>query len=145
MIVYFDASALVKRYVDEPGADRVRALFSREPVVATAIITRAEVAAALAKARRMRRLNSQGADSALQSFEKDWEDIARIQLTESIVEQAVQLAWKHGLRGYDSVQLASALFWRSQLDNASLLATFDRELWEAAKSENLTPWPESIP
>ena len=50
MILYLDASALVKRYVDEPGSPDVREAIARAEVAGTALISRAEVAAALARA-----------------------------------------------------------------------------------------------
>ena len=52
MILYLDASALVKRYVAEPGSVEVNEAISRAEVTGTALISRAEVAAALAKAVR---------------------------------------------------------------------------------------------
>jgi len=53
VIVYLDASALVKRYVEEAGSDEVASLIDAAAVVGTSIVSRAEVAAALAKASRM--------------------------------------------------------------------------------------------
>ena len=52
MILYLDASALVKRYVAEPGSAEVSEAISRAEAIGTALISRAEVAAALAKAVR---------------------------------------------------------------------------------------------
>jgi predicted nucleic acid-binding protein len=50
MIPYLDASALVKRYVQEPGSEEVSRLIARARVVGTSAITRVEVTAALARA-----------------------------------------------------------------------------------------------
>jgi predicted nucleic acid-binding protein len=52
VIAYLDASALVKRYVAEAGSAEVGELIDQAAVVGTAIISRAEVAAAMAKAVR---------------------------------------------------------------------------------------------
>ena len=52
MIAYFDASALVKRYFAERGSRETIALTAESEMVATSIVTRAEVAAAFAKAAR---------------------------------------------------------------------------------------------
>jgi len=54
------------------------------------------------------------------------------------------LAWDHGLRGYDAVQLASALTWRDALGQDIVLATFDHQLWEAAPRVGLQAWPEKL-
>lgn len=142
MIVYLDASALVKRYVAEAGSDEVRALVRGAEAAVTALITRVEVIAALAKAHHTRRLASQDADRARKAFEEEWEDFVRVQMTEHLVAQAASLAWSRGLRGYDAVHLAAALFWQAQIGRPVVLATYDRQLWEAARGAGLTVWPE---
>ena len=53
MILYLDASALVKRYVAERGSREVIGLTTAAEIVATSLISRAEVAAALARAVRL--------------------------------------------------------------------------------------------
>ena len=53
MIVYLDASALVKRYIAEAGSPDVEVLIGEAQAIGTAVISRAEVAAALAKAARI--------------------------------------------------------------------------------------------
>ena len=68
MIAYLDASALVKRYVAEAGSAEVGGLVGQAEAVGTAIISRAEVAGALAKAVRMRLLPRDEAASALEVF-----------------------------------------------------------------------------
>ena len=47
-LLYLDTSALFKRYVEEDGSEMVLARIADAPVVGTALITRVEVAAALA-------------------------------------------------------------------------------------------------
>ena len=53
MIIYLDASALVKCYVEEAGSSEVAALIGDARAIGTAVVSRAEVAAALAKAARV--------------------------------------------------------------------------------------------
>ena len=50
--LYLDTSALVKCYIAEDGSDDVIALMADAAAVATSLVTRTEVAAALAKAVR---------------------------------------------------------------------------------------------
>lgn len=52
MICYLDASALVKRYVAEPGSEEVEETISGAEAVGTVMITRVEVASAFGKAVR---------------------------------------------------------------------------------------------
>jgi predicted nucleic acid-binding protein len=142
MIVYTDASALVKRYVSEDGSREVDALLAPAAIAGTSVISRAEVAAALAKAARVGVLTRGAAKSAFQAFTVDWENLARLQMTEVLAARAATLAWEHGLRGYDAFHLAAALSWQEMLGEPVVLATFDRQLWQGAKTAGLTPWPE---
>lgn len=74
MIVYLDASALVKRYVAELGTPEVAQLIAQAEAVGTSIISRAETAAALAKAQRLYVLSNQDAGQAASRFRQDWPD-----------------------------------------------------------------------
>ncbi len=145
MIAYLDASVLVKRYVAEAVSTEVGALIDQAEAAGTAIISRAEVAAALAKAVRMRLLPRDEAASALKVFNREWEDFVRLQMTEVLMSRAASLAWDHGLRGYDAAHLASALFWQDMLGAPVTVASYDRQLWKAAKANGLILWPDSLP
>jgi predicted nucleic acid-binding protein len=144
MIVYLDASALVKRYVAEANSLSVTSLITKASAVGTAVISRAEVSAALGKATRMKALKRVEAASALQAFTADWENLIRLQITEVLIARAASLAWDHSLRGYDAVHLAAATFWQEMLGQPVVLATFDRQLWHGASITGLIAWPESI-
>jgi predicted nucleic acid-binding protein len=103
------------------------------------------VAAALAKAVRAGLVTQEVARSAQRMFARDWPDLVRVPVTEALVERAEGLAWEHGLRGYDSVQVASALAWHESIGEEIVLATFDQQLWAAAKRTGLAAWPEQFP
>lgn len=143
MIVYLDASALVKRYVAEAGSADVEALIGEAQAIGTAVISRAEVAAALARAARVGLVAREAGAKALQAFSADWEHLVRLQLGEPLAARAAGLAWEHGLRGYDAVHLASALAWSEALGEAIAVATYDRELWRGARASGLGVWPEA--
>lgn len=144
MIVYFDSSALVKRYIAEPASAQVESLVAEAGIAATSLITRAEVAAALARAVRMNWLTHDVAARALKAFQQHWSVLFRLNIRETTIERAEGLAWEQGLRGYDAVHLASALLWQSGLSQSVTLATFDRQLWDAAQLVGLEVWPETL-
>lgn len=144
MIVYLDASALVKRYVAEAGSAEVEALIGEARATGTAVLSRAEVAAALAKATRVGLVTREAALRALEAFNADWEHLIRLQFGEPLAARAATLAWEHGLRGYDAVHLATALVWRETLGETVTVATFDRELWRGAQASGLSPWPAAM-
>ena len=144
MILYLDSSALVKRYVAEPGSAEVGSALARADAAGTALISRAEVEAALGKGLRMDVLGREDALAALQMFRGEWRDMVRVQITEIVVARAGALAWEHGLRGYDAVHLAAATLWQDAMAERVTLATFDRRLWEAAGQVGLVPYPPGL-
>ena len=145
MIAYLDASALVKRYLVERGSQETIALTAESEMTATSVVSRAEVAAAFAKAARTGLVTRDIARNAQRLFAGDWSDLIRVPVTEALVERADGLAREHALRGYDAVQLASALTWQESVGEEIVLATFDQQLWEAAKRAGLKAWPEQLP
>lgn len=145
MIVYLDASALVKRYVAEPGSAAVGKLIDQAETLGTSVISRAEVSAAFAKAVRVKSIGRDAAASAMKQFAADWPHLIRLQLTETLVARAASLAWEQGQRGYDAVHLATALVWHETVGQPVLVATFDRQLWQGAQASGLVAWPKANP
>jgi predicted nucleic acid-binding protein len=99
VIVYLDASALVKRYVAERGSRETGDLSASADVVATSLVSRAEIAAALAKAVRLGIVEPEGGRKAQRAFAGQWPDIAKVPVTEALVSRAEALAWDFALRG----------------------------------------------
>jgi predicted nucleic acid-binding protein len=134
MIVYGDSSMLVKRYLTEAGSAEVIGLLASPTTAGTALVTGAEVSAALARAWRMGALTRPEASRALRVLRAHWPDLVRLRLSEAIIGRADQLAWERDLRGYDAVHLAAALSWQSVLNEPLTFATYDRQLWRAAQA-----------
>jgi predicted nucleic acid-binding protein len=145
MILYLDASALVKEFVEERGADEMTAVVARATMIGTALISRAEVAAALGKAVRMGVVEREEGFANLQAFREEWFDLVRVDITDELVARADEYAWHLGLRGYDAVQLAAASLWQDALGQRVTLVTFDKPLWEAAKQTGLIAYPPDLP
>jgi uncharacterized protein len=145
MILYLDASALVKEFVGERGTDEVIAVVARATMIGTALISRAEVAAALSKAVRMGVVEREEGFANLQAFRDEWFDLVRLDVTAELVARADECAWQFGLRGYDAVHLAAASSWQDALGQRITLATFDKTLWEVAKQTGLAVYPLDLP
>ncbi|PZA06030.1 MULTISPECIES: type II toxin-antitoxin system VapC family toxin [unclassified Meiothermus] len=143
-MVYLDTSALVKRYVEEAGTPGVQALIGGADVLGTSVLTRVEMAAALSKAARMGFLTREEAEAALEAFLADWPRLYRLKATDLLLEWASNLAWEEGLRGCDATHLAAALLWQGMLEVPVITATFDRDLWMAAKRRGLEVWPDIL-
>jgi len=142
MIVYADTSALVKLFVTEESSETTRAMLGRAWAMGTGLLTRAELGAALARGARRGLLSQPEALEARRLVEVVWPTWVHIAADESLVGRAEAVTWEYGLRGYDAIHLASALFWQERIAHPIVLATFDRELWEAAPRAGLTAWPE---
>ena len=108
---YFDSSALVKRYVVETGTDWVNNLYlDPDQTIYLARISGAEIIAALFRRVRIGELLPVDADKAATQFKEDFRTRYQVvEVTEKVVDSAMDLAEKHNLRGYDAIQLAAAL------------------------------------
>jgi predicted nucleic acid-binding protein len=141
---YFDSSALVKRYVAEVGTEWVTDLCAADAghTLYTVRISGAEIIAALYLRARTGTLAAPDAQTAAEQFKTDFRDRYQIvEITEPLVDSAMTLAERRGLRGYDSVQLASALALQAARDALTLsTVTFvcaDDRLNAAATAEGL--------
>lgn len=144
MIVYLDASALVKRYVAEQGSEEVNRLVRGADSVVTNLISRAEVAAAVMRASRIGIISVADAGKAVAQFRSEWGSLQRLPVTEATVERADRLVGHHDLRGYDAVHMAAALMWQEAMNEPIVMATFDKTLWGVSHDLGLEPWPESL-
>jgi predicted nucleic acid-binding protein len=142
MILYADTSALVKKYVVETGSSEVISFFEQYTVIGTATLTQVEMAAAMSKAVRRGLVEESETLTAWQDFLSHWLAYMRLPVSDGIVERASALAWRHGLRAYDSVHLASALNWQDAAGEETVFACFDKILLKAARNEGLHIWPE---
>lgn len=146
MPVHFcDSSALVKRYVTETGTAWLTATL--DPNVGSRIyiaqITIVEVVSAVTRRERGGHITANDAANALTRFENDWrKEITIIELSAALIDEAVALARKYDLRGYDAVQLATVLEVHNERTALGLLPltllSADTDLNAAAVSEGLT-------
>ncbi len=130
MSTYVDTSALLKRYVDEPGSDAAEALLRADPDLLTARHTIVEVRRNLARLLSVRDLAA-----ARRAFVADLRSFAIIELDEVTCESAAGIAETTGVRTLDALHLAAAQ--RVSTAGVSFL-TFDVRQAQAARSLGLT-------
>lgn len=130
MRTYFESSALVKLFIDESGSEWARECWAASPDRFTSRISYVEVRAALGAARRSGRISDEGLAAARQHFDHLWSRMDVTEVAPRLIEHAALLAERHGLRGYDAVQLASAIETRDS-DPINLLS-WDADLVTAA-------------
>jgi predicted nucleic acid-binding protein len=142
---FFDSSALVKRYLSEQGTIWVRETV--EPLAGHTIwiaeLTEVEAAAALAARQRAPRgitRHVRDATVALLALHCS-NEYRLVSCDRSILDTAVELTQRHRLRGYDAVQLATALAANAALQTAGLpgpaFVAADADLLVAARAEGL--------
>lgn len=141
--VFFDTSALVKRYlITEFGVEAVRSLLDAQdlvPVIAQA--TRVEVASAFGRRFRESRFNLAERDAAWNTFLADVEKLFfLIEPNEEIWSGAERLCLNYPLTAYDAIQISTALRGVALLANDGTnlrFCTADRRQAEAASREGL--------
>jgi predicted nucleic acid-binding protein len=144
MIAYVDTSALVKLFVTEEASEATREMLLGAWITGTGLLTHAELGAALARGARRDLISETEALNAQKQIETIWPSWVHIAVDENLVSRAESLAWEYKLRGYDAIHLASALTWQERIEHQVVLATFDRELWEAAQGACMEVWPEKL-
>ena len=139
MTLYLDTSSLVKLYVTETGSAIVRQLVGEANVVATSVVAYTETRAALARLRREGALTALKLTSAKREFEEQWPTYLTMDATDSLCQDAGELAERYGLRGFDSIHLASfaAVARRAGTDDLRF-SSFDDRLNHAAQKMTRT-------
>lgn len=135
---FFDASALVKRYVRERGTRRVETLLRAGEAVVSRL-SAVEVASALACLTRDGSLSRTARDRALSELTQDLLAWHVVELTTVVVFRAQRALVRHPLRAGDAIQLAAALTFAEAF--ARPLRGFvvaDARLATAADAEGLT-------
>ncbi len=128
-----DASALVKRYVAEPGSDVVRDAMAQADgwFMCRAGYVETVRAVGLAAGKK-----------AARTVREEWPAIGVIEIDQRLVEHAAELTIDLDLRSLDALHLAAALVLpRDDL----VIATWDRKLHAAARTTGLRLIPETVP
>lgn len=140
---YFDSSALVKRYLDEPGTAWVQAWCS-DPgqTIAVAEIGLVEIAAAFAGKLRGGFITQDEYRDARDDLAADARDeYVLVTVNRLVVDEAIELTGRRRLRGYDAVHLACALYLNRALIAHNLdpltFVSADDDLLTAAAAEGL--------
>jgi hypothetical protein len=139
-VAFADTSAVVKLYAREVGSTEVRIAEADRGFVISGL-ARVEVPSALWRKAREGAVDMTDARILTNTFEDDWYGTGRtsrfalVAPTPVLVAEAARLCENHGLKGFDAVQLASAL---TLGPDAVTFVSFDRTLNRAAQAEGLT-------
>ena len=128
-----DTSALVKRYVDEPGSDAVIALMDDDPEWCASELVRCEATILLARLATSRRQ----ADHLTRIFHADWDAFHVVPVDERCLSRAAEIGADFGLRVVDAIHLAAA----ARLPAPVRYLTLDPRQVLAAVALDLEPVP----
>jgi predicted nucleic acid-binding protein len=130
--VFFDSSALAKRYIEEAGSDRVQDILSSATSLTVSVLCILEIVSALCRRRREKRLSQRQYISAKQALFADIEDLSVVNLTDQVIVRAIEILERWPLRSSDSIHVASAAEWSAQL-----FVSADERQCEAARAYGL--------
>jgi predicted nucleic acid-binding protein len=136
-MIYFDSSALVKRYIEESGSDVVQSLLDRDASAATSKLAYPEILSALTRKQRSGELTKRSLQAAVSQFEADWAGIVVVEFHDELLPTMKSLLLKHHLRGADTVHLASALWLKRAVQSDLAFVASDLNLLKAAQAERL--------
>jgi predicted nucleic acid-binding protein len=132
LTLYLDASALVKRYVEELGSDLVVELMARARTYKMCRVGFVETVGAVARG---------GSSSDVEAMERDWPSVDVVEVDAALAEHAGRLAVEHRLRALDALHLAAAL---SLVDDDPTFVTWDTRLHRAALAQGLRTLPAAL-
>ena len=135
-MLFLDASALAKRYVEEAGTELVVATMAGQPI-AISRLSVTEVVSAICRRCREGDLRVEQREAALRQLDSERSAFHVVEFTEEIVARAGALLRRHPLRASDSVQLASCLLLADELGTPARLMAFDERLVRAARAEGV--------
>lgn len=141
MILYLDTSAWVKLYVREPGSKELRAHTSKAEAMATSVVAYAEARAAFARLKAQGITTEAKHQQRLAQLNMDWGNMLQIELIPAVVRSAGDMADVYGLRGFDAIHLASALWLREKTSMLLSFSVFDQRLRGAAERAGLVVVP----
>ena len=137
---YLDTSALMKRYVEEEGTERVLGLTEDSTGVQVVIldITPLEARSALRRRQREGDISEADAYEILSQLEADVSSSYLVQpSTSAVIEEGIRLIDRHALRAYDALQLGGCLVTREQGAGLLTFVCADKRLCAAATQEGL--------
>jgi predicted nucleic acid-binding protein len=136
-MIFFDASAVAKRYFLEIGSDHVNELWSGAEFFSSLAILHCELRSALNRKRRERALPRGAYYTLKQQIQEDLEKIHAVPVYPELIQRSLRLLDSYPLKALDSLYLAGALELQQALKEPVLFVSADRQLLQSAQAERL--------
>lgn len=132
MLVFFDTSAFVKRYIYEVGTDSVLKWCDRATEIGLSGIALPEIISAFCRLHRENKITDAQYQQLKLLLMADIEDAAICDLTPAVLAQAVSILETNILRGMDAIHIGSAVALK-----ADIFISADKRQLEAANQAGL--------
>lgn len=115
MRTFFDSSAFAKRYIEEPGSDKVEKICSQATMLGVSSICLPEIISALCRLRGRSTITEDQYENAKQALLKDLEDALICNITPSVIRQSIHILETNRVRTLDALHIGCALEWKAEL------------------------------
>jgi predicted nucleic acid-binding protein len=109
MKVFFDSSAFAKRYIAEPGSDKVEKICLQSSMLGVSSICLPEIISALCRLRRQSAITEDEYETAKQALLRDLQDALVCNITPSVIKQSIHILETNKVRSLDALHIACAL------------------------------------
>ena len=115
MRIFFDSSAFAKRYIEEPGSDKVADLCVQATLLGVSSICLPEVISGLCRLSRDSILTRNQYEVTKRALLKDFEDITVCNITPAVIGQTIHILETNRLRTLDAFHIGCALEWKAEI------------------------------
>ncbi len=113
MRLFFDSSALAKRYIDEEGSAKVEALCSQARVLGISVICPPEIISAFCRLIREGKLINSQYVILKQALSADVAEAKVVNITPELISIITGVLEKTSARTLDAIHIASAIQWQA--------------------------------
>jgi predicted nucleic acid-binding protein len=132
MRLFFDTSALLKRYLDEPGIEEVKDLLTAADELVVSVLCLPEMISTMRRLVREKRISEQDYDRFKKTINEDFEDIEVVLLSPEVTANIIGCIENNQIRTLDAVHVGCALS-----AGVDLFVSADRNQLKAASKEGL--------
>ena len=134
MILYFDTSALIKRYINETGSSKVDELMDSAKMVFVSVIAEIEALSAFRRLLEEKAIGRSDFNNLKNELETDFKYFEVIELDKDLTAEAKRLIEKYKIKTLDSIQLASVYLIKEDINN---FVVCDKTLLKCALKEGI--------
>ncbi len=134
MKLFFDTSALIKCYIDEPGSDAALELFDKADGIYVSAIAEIEMQSTIRRLLAQKAISRPEYQTLTAEFESDFLFFNTVELTEDVILTAKKIVDLYQLKTLDSIQLSSVITLPEEID---AFIVCDQKLIKAGEKENL--------